>query len=112
MKNYKYMDESGAYAPMVIVVDGRRIVNGSDEDYLRAGYKPYEAPETSAEERRAAEVEELKHQLQETDYIALKYIEGYDCDAEYPGWREQRMALRKRINVLEGTEQESEDGQV
>ena len=49
------------------------------------------------------EVERIKQELSETDYIALKSIEGYDCDTLYPGWKAQRKALRDRINELEAS---------
>ncbi len=46
--------------------------------------------------------EQLYRELDATDYIALKALEGYDCDTLYPGWREHRRALRDEINRLEG----------
>ena len=46
--------------------------------------------------------EQLCQELADTDYIALKAIEGYDCDTLYPGWRDRRRALRDEINRLDG----------
>ena len=47
------------------------------------------------------EVERLRQKLIETDYITLKYVEGYDCDTLYPGWKQHRKEIRDRINELE-----------
>ena len=88
-----------------IVVDGRIIINPTPEMLADAGWTKVEPHQPSDEElaamQRATEVENLKMQLAETDYIALKYIEGYDCDELYPDWKQHRKDLRDRINQLE-----------
>ncbi len=47
------------------------------------------------------EIEELKKQLAETDYQAIKYAEGQMSEEEYAGIKTQRQAWRDRINELE-----------
>ena len=88
-----------------ITVDGRVILNPSEQQMIEAGWTkvlPYQPTEEELQQQAIQqEIEDLKYQLQQTDYIALKAIEGYDCDALYPNWKEDRKALRDRINELE-----------
>ena len=52
---------------------------------------------------------ELKQLLQQTDYQAIKYAEGYFTEEEYAPIKEQRQAWRNEINQLESElEQENE----
>ena len=70
-----------------IVVDGRVILNPTKEQLQDAGWveiQPYQPTE-----------EELQQQAIQQE------IEGYDCDTLYPNWKEDRKALRDRINELE-----------
>lgn len=46
-------------------------------------------------------VNELKKELQKTDYITLKFTEGEISAADYAPIREQRKAWRAEINALE-----------
>lgn len=48
-----------------------------------------------------AEISELKTQLSETDYKAIKYAEGWITEEEYAEVKAQRQAWRDRINELE-----------
>ena len=48
-----------------------------------------------------AEIKELKEKLEKTDYKAIKYAEGFYTDAEYAPIKNERQALRDRINELE-----------
>lgn len=88
-----------------IVVDGRVILNPTKEQLVDAGWieiQPYQPTEEELQQQAIQqEIEDLKYQLSLTDYIALKAVEGYDCDALYPNWKEDRKALRDRINELE-----------
>lgn len=43
----------------------------------------------------------LKQQLQETDYKAIKYSEGWLTDEEYAETRAERQRIRDEINQLE-----------
>ena len=47
------------------------------------------------------ELAELKQQLADTDYKAIKYAEGQITEEEYSETKEQRQAWRERINELE-----------
>lgn len=88
-----------------IVVDGCVILNPTREQLQEAGWReiqPYQPSEEELQQQAIQqEIEDLKYQLSLTDYIALKAIEGYDCDTLYPNWKENRKALRDRINELE-----------
>lgn len=48
-----------------------------------------------------AEIAELKRELAETDYMAIKHSEGWISDEEYAEIKAQRQAWRDRINELE-----------
>lgn len=83
--------------------DGFVTYNPSHEDMLSWGYEIYTPVivPPSQSEIISQEIESLKEELYKTDYIALKSIEGYDCDTLYPHWKEDRKKLRDRINELE-----------
>lgn len=57
--------------------------------------------EAACEEPPYVEIEMLKEQLAQTDYKAIKYAEGWISEAEYAPIREERQAIRDRINELE-----------
>lgn len=101
--NYEFIDNNGRPAPSSIVWGGRRIANPSEAQLLAAGYRKREVtpivPDEASE--RLARIDVLKAELAATDYIALKAIEGYDCDSLYPNWKARRRALRDQINALE-----------
>lgn len=59
-------------------------------------YIPYTRAELA--KRRIAE---LKGMLFETDYLAIKYVEGAMTAEEYASVKEQRQSWRNEINVLE-----------
>ena len=46
-------------------------------------------------------ISELKSLLQETDYQAIKYFEGFISETDYAPIKEQRQAWRDEINALE-----------
>ena len=48
------------------------------------------------------QIAELKAQLAETDYKAIKYAEGWITEEEYAPIRAERQAIRDQINSLEG----------
>lgn len=101
--NYDYIDANGRPAPNSIVWGGRRIANPSEAQLLAAGYRKREVTPIVPDEarERLARIDVLKAELAATDYIALKAIEGYDCDSIYPDWKARRRALRDQINALE-----------
>ena len=47
------------------------------------------------------QIEELKEQLAQSDYQAIKFAEGYFTEEEYAPIKAQRQALRDQINALE-----------
>ena len=67
------------------------------------GYEVY-VPQPYVESQESViqkQIDTLKLELSDTDYIAIKSIEGYECDLLYPGWRVKRANIRKQINNLE-----------
>jgi len=49
---------------------------------------------------RTQKIQELKEELQSTDYIALKAFEGRDV-SEHTGWQQRRQDIRDSINELQ-----------
>ena len=95
-----------------IVVDGRVILNPTEEMLADAGWQKVEPHQPSDEElaaqARAAEVENLKMQLADSDYKVIKIAECVACNLPMPYDAEElhteRQALRDRINELEAQE--------
>jgi hypothetical protein len=93
-----------------IEVDGRVILNPTPEMLADAGWTLVEPTQPSEEElaaqARAAEVENLKMQLAESDYKVIKIAECVACGLPMPydaeALHSERQALRDRINELEG----------
>ena len=48
------------------------------------------------------EIQQLKKQLSDTDYKAIKYAEGQLTEEEYASVKAERQGYRDRINYLEG----------
>lgn len=95
-----------------IEVDGRVILNPTEEMLADAGWVKVEPTQPSEEElaaqARAAEVENLKMQLAESDYKVIKIAECVACGLPMPydaeQLHEERQSIRDRINELEGEE--------
>lgn len=93
-----------------IEVDGRVILNPTEQMLADAGWTKVEPTQPSDEElaaqARAAEVEELKMRLQESDYKVIKIAECVACGLPLPydaeELHQERQAIRDRINLLEG----------
>jgi len=93
-----------------IEVDGRVILNPTEEMLADAGWTLVEPTQPSeselAAQARAAEVEELKMQLAESDYKVIKIAECVACGLPMPydaeALHSERQAIRDRINELEG----------
>lgn len=49
---------------------------------------------------RLQKIQELKEELQSTDYIALKAFEGRDV-SEHGNWQQRRQDIRDNINELQ-----------
>lgn len=87
----------------------------SDEDYeaLRRHEKcwyegkliPYYKTQKDIEEEnkryKILRISELKQNLANTDYQAIKYAEGFITESEYAPIKAQRQAWRDEINLLE-----------
>jgi hypothetical protein len=108
--NYQYRDANGNPAPKFLMVNGCQVWNPTAQMYADAGYLPYVPPTPSAEEmaeqQRVARIEELKTLLQESDYKAIKYAEGWLTGDEYAYTKAQRQEWRDEINRLEGNSDE------
>ena len=95
-----------------IVVDGKVILNPTEQMLADAGWVKVEPQQPSeselAAQARAAEVENLKMQLAESDYKVIKIAECVACGLPMPYDAEQlhseRQAIRDRINELEAQE--------
>ena len=59
----------------------------TDEDLLKDQYR--------------SEIQQLKKQLSDTDYKAIKYAEGQISEEDYASVRAERQGYRDRINELE-----------
>ena len=55
--------------------------------------------------KRLQKIQELKEELQSTDYIALKAYEGRDV-SEHTGWQQRRQDIRDNINALQAMSDE------
>ncbi len=51
---------------------------------------------------KVTQISTLKAQLEATDYMAIKYAEGWITADEYEATKAQRQAWRDEINILEG----------
>ena len=49
------------------------------------------------------QIMDLKQQLEDSDYKALKYAEGWITEEEYAPIKAERQTLRDKINELEET---------
>lgn len=93
-----------------IEMDGMVILNPTEQMLADAGWTLVEPTQPSEEElaaiQRAAEVEELKMQLAESDYKVIKIAECVACGLPLPydaeALHSERQAIRDRINLLEG----------
>jgi hypothetical protein len=54
---------------------------------------------------RLQKIQQLKEELQSTDYIALKAFEGRDV-SEYGDWKQRRQDIRDSINALQAMSDE------
>ena len=64
-------------------------------------YKNGELVDNTSNINAMARIKELKQQLTDTDYKAIKYAEGLITDEEYEPIKSQRQAWRDEINELE-----------
>ena len=63
---------------------------------------PMKTEEDKLKDQYRIEIQQLKKQLSDTDYKAIKYAEGQISEEEYASVRAERQGYRDRINYLEG----------
>ena len=73
-------------------------ING---DLYRKELCPMKTEEDKLKDQYRIEITQLKKQLSDTDYKAIKYAEGQISESEYSAIRELRQGYRDRINELE-----------
>lgn len=62
---------------------------------------PMKTEEDKLKDQYRLEIQQLKKQLSDSDYKAIKYAEGQISESEYASVRELRQGYRDRINELE-----------
>ena len=62
---------------------------------------PMKTEEDKLKDQYRLEITQLKKQLSDTDYKAIKYAEGQISEEEYASVRAERQSYRDRINELE-----------
>lgn len=72
---------------LVITDNHYQVIHISEADLLKDQYR--------------LEITQLKKQLSDTDYKAIKYAEGQISEEEYASVRAERQGYRDRINYLE-----------
>lgn len=72
---------------LVITDNHYQVIHVSEQDLLKDQYR--------------LEITQLKKQLSDTDYKAIKYAEGQISEEDYASVRELRQGYRDRINELE-----------
>ena len=75
-------------------------INGITREMTAEEIAQHKAFEQSAEYKQM-QIMQLKAQLAETDYKAIKFAEGQISAEEYAPVKAQRQALRDKINELE-----------
>ena len=73
-------------------------ING---DLYRKELCPMKTEEDKLKDQYRIEITQLKKQLSDTDYKAIKYAEGQISEEEYASVRAERQGYRDRINELE-----------
>ena len=75
-------------------------INGVTREMTLEEITEMKAFENSAE-FKAMQINQLKAQLAETDYKAIKFAEGWITAEEYAPIKAERQAIRQKINELE-----------
>lgn len=106
--NYNYIKDN-EFAPAVLVVGDKQIINPTAEMYAEAGYMPYTPPTPTAEEiaqvERDARMKELQELIAKTDWKITKTCEyqllGLPAPYDVAQLHAERQALRDEYNQLE-----------
>ena len=78
----------------------RKLVNNVYMDMTEEEILANES-ERDLKAEKEAEIEDLKQELSDSDYKAIKYAEGWYTDEEYAPIKAQRQEIRNTINQLE-----------
>ena len=62
---------------------------------------PHKTQEDKLKDQYRLEIQQLKKQLSDTDYKAIKYAEGQISEEDYARVKAERQGYRDRINELE-----------
>lgn len=76
-------------------------INGITREMTAEEIAEMKAFEQSAEYKQM-QIMQLKAQLAETDYKAIKFAEGWITAEEYEPVKAERQTIRDKINELEG----------
>lgn len=101
----QYINAKGeVYNGRYVEVDGKRYISPSRAKLLKLGYKEVVTtpPPVDENEQRIWQLKEL---LQESDYKAIKYAEGWISEEDYAPIKAERQAIRDEINKLEEQKQ-------
>ena len=76
-------------------------VSDSNHGYYPKELCPMKTEEDLLKDQYRLEITQLKKQLSDTDYKAIKYAEGQISEEDYASVRAERQGYRDRINELE-----------
>ena len=76
-------------------------VSDIDDNLYRKELCPMKTEEDLLKDQYRLEITQLKKQLSDSDYKAIKFAEGQINESEYSAIRELRQGYRDRINELE-----------
>lgn len=93
-------DKGELYNGRYVEVDGRRYISPSRAKLLKLGYKEVVATPPPVDENEQR-IWQLKERLQESDYKAIKYAEGWISEEDYAPIKAERQAIRNEINRLQ-----------
>lgn len=91
---------SSGYFDNQISKDDVEVSDVNNWHYLKSKC-PHKTQEDKLKDQYRIEIQQLKKQLSDTDYKAIKYAEGQISESEYSAIRELRQGYRDRINELE-----------
>ena len=96
----KEYENGGKDVEKIIDVEGKPYIAAHTETEEIQVYIPYTEDEVKKNAAKR-EIAELKANLAETDYQAIKYAEGFYTEDEYAPIKAKRQEWRDRINRLE-----------
>ena len=104
----KYIKDGQISDCKVLYLDDVTIISPTEAQILDAGWQVYQPPQPSEEElaemARQNRIAELHQLLEDSDYKAIKYAEGWITAEDYASIKTQRQEWRDEINLLESDE--------